>query len=318
MEVPEIAFGPVPSRRLGRSMGINNIPPKICTYACAYCQLGQTIGMRVGRQEFYDPCMVIDSVSDKVRDVLAAGDTVDYLTLVPDGEPTLDANLGSVIKGLKPLGVKIAVISNSSLIDQEDVRTDLAGADWVSLKVDSVRPDVWRRVDRPHGSLQLAGILEGLRVFAAGYDGELVTETMLCGGVNDSSDQLQDVAAFLAEISPSTSYITVPIRPPAEEWVRLPDEATLNHAYQIVSGYVERVEVLSGYEGNEFSHTGDVRQDILSITAVHPMRDDAVTQLLERSEAGWDVVQGMVDTEQLVESVYEGHRFYVRRLYRRA
>jgi len=318
VEVPEIAFGPVPSRRLGRSMGINNIPPKICTYACAYCQLGQTIGMRVGRQEFYDPCMVIDSVSDKVRDVLAAGDTVDYLTLVPDGEPTLDANLGSVIKGLKPLGVKIAVISNSSLIDQEDVRTDLAGADWVSLKVDSVRPDVWRRVDRPHGSLQLAGILEGLRVFAAGYDGELVTETMLCGGVNDSSDQLQDVAAFLAEISPSTSYITVPIRPPAEEWVRLPDEATLNHAYQIVSGYVERVEVLSGYEGNEFSHTGDVRQDILSITAVHPMRDDAVTQLLERSEAGWDVVQGMVDTEQLVESVYEGHRFYVRRLYRRA
>ena len=274
--------------------------------------------MRIQRSTFYDPGMVIDSVGDKVRDALEAGDTIDYLTLVPDGEPTLDANLGSVIEGLKPLGIKIAVISNSSLIDNKDVRADLAGADWVSLKVDSIRPDVWRRVDRPHGSLRLASILDGLRAFAADFPGELVTETMLCGGVNDSPDQLQDVAAFLAELCPSTSYITVPTRPPAEEWVRFPDETVLNQAYQILSGYVGRVEVLSGYEGNEFACTGDAAQDILSITAVHPMRDDAVSHLLERACAEWNVVRDLVEADQLVESVYEGHRFYLRRLFRRA
>ena len=274
--------------------------------------------MRVQRNVFYDPRMVIDAVGDKVRGILEAGATIDYLTLVPDGEPTLDANLGSVIQGLKPLGIKIAVISNSSLIDQKDVRADLAGADWVSLKVDSIRPDVWRRVDRPHGSLQLGSILDGLRAFAADYTGELATETMLCGGVNDSPEELRDVAAFLAEIRPATSYITAPIRPPAEEWVRLPNEDVLNQAYQILSGCVERVEVLSGYEGNEFAYTGDAVQDILSITAVHPMRDDAVSQLLERSCAEWSVVQDLIEAEQLVESVYEGHRFYLRRLFRRA
>jgi wyosine [tRNA(Phe)-imidazoG37] synthetase (radical SAM superfamily) len=260
--------------------------------------------------------MVIDAVSDKVRNVLAAGDRIDYLTLVPDGEPTLDANLGVVIEGLRSLGIKIAVISNASLIDHEDVRAELAGADWVSLKVDATRPDIWRRVDRPHGSLRLADILAGIRAFTSDYCGELVTETMLCGGFNDGPDHLGEVAAFLAEVHPSVAYITVPIRPPAEDWVQLPSEAAVNEAYQLFSDSVDQVEVLAGYEGNEFARSGDARHDLLSITAVHPMRDDAVSQLLDRSNAGWAVVQGLLEAGLLVESAYRGHKFYVRRLKR--
>ena len=119
-----ITFGPVPSRRLGRSLGINNIPPKICTYSCVYCQLGRTIKMQADRRAFYEPEKVFQDVKNKVEKAKGKGETIDYLTFVPDGEPTLDINLGREIELLRPLGIKVAVISNSSLIWREDVIAD--------------------------------------------------------------------------------------------------------------------------------------------------------------------------------------------------
>jgi wyosine [tRNA(Phe)-imidazoG37] synthetase (radical SAM superfamily) len=185
-----IAFGPVPSRRLGRSLGVNNIPPKVCSYSCAYCQLGRTIKMQVERQTFYEPEDIVKNVREKIARVSEVGEPVDYLTFVPDGEPTLDINLGREIELLKPLGINIAVISNGSLVWRQDVREDLVKADWVSLKVDSTREEIWRRINRPHRTLQLAAILDGMLEFAAVYKGELVTETMLVEGVNDRDDQV--------------------------------------------------------------------------------------------------------------------------------
>ena len=137
-----LAFGPVPSRRLGRSLGINNIPPKICTYSCAYCQLGRTIKMQAERRAFYPPRQILQDVQDKVERTRKVTETVDYLTFVPDGEPTLDLNLGREIELLRPLGIKIAVITNSSLIWRKDVRETLMKADWVSLKANSVKQEI--------------------------------------------------------------------------------------------------------------------------------------------------------------------------------
>ena len=174
-----ISYGPVPSRRLGRSLGINNIPPKICTYACVYCQLGKTINMQVDRESFYRPEEIIRSVTNQVNKVKERNEPVEYLTFVPDGEPTLDINLGKEIELLRPLGIKIAIISNASLIWREDVREELGKADWVSLKIDAVSEEIWRRIIRPHKSLELKAILEGMLDFAATFKGELVTELSL-------------------------------------------------------------------------------------------------------------------------------------------
>jgi wyosine [tRNA(Phe)-imidazoG37] synthetase (radical SAM superfamily) len=309
-----IAFGPVPSRRLGRSLGVNNIPPKVCSYACVYCQLGRTIKMQAERRPFYEPSEVLEAVQDKVERSRRAGEAVDYLTFVPDGEPTLDLNLGREIELLKPLGIKIAVISNSSLTWREDVREDLLGADWVSLKVDATQEEAWRKVDRPHGSLRLDRILDGVREFASAFRGELVTETMLVAGVNDGDDQLRDVASFLARLKPARAYLSIPTRPPAEEWVRAPSEETVNRAYQILDQRVRQVEYLIGYEGNAFAFTGDVEEDLLSITSVHPMREEAVGQFLARAGADWPVVQGLIAQGKLVEMAYEGRRFFMRKL----
>jgi wyosine [tRNA(Phe)-imidazoG37] synthetase (radical SAM superfamily) len=311
-----IAFGPVPSRRLGRSVGINNIPPKVCTYSCVYCQLGRTIKMQVERQLFYEPEEILQDVQGKVEKAKGAGEPIDYLTFVPDGEPTLDVNLAREIDLLKPLGIKIAIITNSSLIWREDVREALMKVDWVSLKMDSAREGVWRRINRPHGALRLDSILDGALEFARKFKGELATETMLVAGVNDGVEHLGEVADFLARLQPDVAYLSIPTRPPAEKWARPPDEGAINRAYQILMGRLDRVEYLIGYEGNAFAFTGDVESDLLSITSVHPMREEAVSEFLTRAGADWSVVRGLIAQDQLVEMVYEGRKFYMRKLCR--
>lgn len=309
---PTLTFGPVPSRRLGRSLGINHVPPKTCTYACVYCQLGRTPHLQAKRQPFYPPEAVIATVQAKVEDAIARGEAIDYLTFVPDGEPTLDLHLGDMLAALKPLGIPLAVITNASLLDDEAVRAALHLADWVSLKMDAAAPAVWRQVNRPHGRLRLGDILDGARAFARDFTGALVTETMLVGGVNDMPWTLAMTANVIAELHPTVAYIGVPTRPPAEPWVRAPDEAALNRAYHIFAAVLPQVELLIGYEGNAFAATGDAAADLLSITAVHPLRDDAVVALLARCGATWDRVEDLVARGALVATQYNQHTFYLR------
>lgn len=129
-----IAYGPVPSRRLGYSLGINNIPAKYYSYSCIYCQVGRTTQLTIERQEFYPVDQILSDVETKVTDCVKLDKKIDYLTIVPDGEPTLDINLGKLISELKQFDIPIAVISNASLIDRPDVQEELMGANWVSSK----------------------------------------------------------------------------------------------------------------------------------------------------------------------------------------
>ncbi|OPY49833.1 MAG: Radical SAM superfamily protein [Methanosaeta sp. PtaU1.Bin112] len=308
-----IAFGPVPSRRLGRSLGINNIPAKICSYSCAYCQVGRTLQIEAVRRPYYSSQEIYDEVAEKVDSARNQGLTIDYLTFVPDGEPTLDSNLGQEIDMLRGLGIKIAVISNASLIWDEGVREELAEADWISLKVDTVDERAWRRMDRPHRSLDHGAILKGILEFARECKGMLVTESMLLSGVNDDERSLQETAKFLEKVDPAMAYISAPIRPPAERWARMPSEENINRAYQIFRSRARHVELLVGYEGDSFDFTGNAESDILSIAAVHPMREAAIRQLLQQSNEGWDIVQKLIDRGQLVKTEYQGHSFYLRR-----
>ena len=309
-----IAFGPVPSRRLGRSLGINNIPPKTCTYSCVYCQLGPTIKMQVKRRAFYEPEEILKHVEAKVQAANLAGERIDYLTFVPDGEPTLDANLGREIELLRPLGIRIAVITNASLIWREDVREALMKADWVSLKVDATRRGIWRRVNRPHGELSLSRITDGALEFFKGYGGELATETMLVEGVNDGVEHLRGVADLVSKLEPDAAFLAVPTRPPALQWAQSPKEGVINLAYQIFSEKMDQSELLIGYEGNAFAFTGNVEEDLLSITAVHPMREEAVREFLARAMTDWSAVDRLIARGQLVELEYQDQRFYMRRL----
>jgi len=308
----ELTFGPVPSRRLGRSLGINNIPPKTCSYSCVYCQIGRTHPCRVQRRPYYDPVDVIDATRAKVRLAQEQAEQIDYLAVVPEGEPTLDANLGRDLWQLCGLGIKTAVITNASLLWRGDVRADLAAADWVSVKVDAVDPETWRRLNRPHPSLRMETILDGISQFAQEFPGELVTETMLVAGINDDPQHLERVATFIGALEPQTAYLSVPTRPTAMLSAEQPDETSITAAYQIFCNHIESVECLTGYEGNSFASTGNPVADLLSITAVHPMKETAVQDLLSRSQSDWSVLRQLVADGALIETRYRGELFYAR------
>jgi wyosine [tRNA(Phe)-imidazoG37] synthetase (radical SAM superfamily) len=306
-------FGSVPSRRLGRSLGVNNIPPKARTYSCIYCQVGRTTEMPVERRTSYDAGEILEDAQDKVKTAQKTEEPIDYLSFVPDGEPALDANLGREIDLLGELGLPTAVITNASLIWREDVREGLMKADWVSLKLDSAQEDVWQRVNRPHRALQLDPILEGILSFADAYSGELATEAILIEGIKAGREHVEEIAGFLARLKPSTDYLSIPTRPPAETWVKAPDKDNINQAYQTLDGELEQVEYLIGYEGNALAVTGDVEEDLLSITAVHPMREDAVSEFLLRAGADWSAVERLVAQRRLITTEYGGFTYYVRR-----
>ena len=312
-----IVFGPVPSRRLGQSMGINHIPPKVCSYSCCYCQLGRTDKMQIERQEFYSPQIIRSEVEQKLQQLMQSGQRVDYLTFVPDGEPTLDLNLGTEIAMLKQFQKKIAVITNASLLWREDVRKDLAEADWVSVKIDAVDSDIWRKVDRPHGALDLSTILAGVVAFAREFKGQLVTETMLVDGLNDSTEALEKLADHLATVRPRNAYLLVPTRPPAERTVRRPSSARLLEAARAIrraAGGVT-VEWITGDEREDgFFCTGDIVEDLLSITAVHPLRAEIVDEITKNRASGENLVEELVKQGLLLEFWYEGKKFYHKKL----
>jgi wyosine [tRNA(Phe)-imidazoG37] synthetase (radical SAM superfamily) len=309
-----LTFGPVPSRRLGQSLGINNIPPKVCSYSCVYCQLGRTKKMEIKPRYCYDPEEIFKEVQEKLNQAVIMGESVDYLTFVADGEPTLDIHLGRLIDLFKSLKRKIAVITNASLIRDDKVKENLNEADWVSVKIDSVQEEIWRRINRPHRSLDFHKILNGIREFAGQYKGRLVTETMVVRSLNDSEDHLKEAASFIGQLLPGTSYLSVPIRPPAEEYVKPPKEDKLVRLYQIFQSEIKEVEMLIGYEGNAFAFTGDAEKDLLSITAVHPMREDAVIEFLKKAQKEWSVIEKLVDKGMLVERDFQGNKFYIRKL----
>ena len=312
--VNPIIYGPVPSRRLGHSLGINNIPPKVCSYSCVYCQLGNTVNMQVERETFYEPSEIVQRVKEKVKQVRKKGEPIDYLTFVPDGEPTLDVNLGKEIELLNSLDIKIAVITNASLIWRQDVRQDLQKADWVSLKVDMASKEIWRRINRPQKLLNLEEILDGMLKFADTFDGELTTESMLIQGINDGGEEITRIASFLAELKPNKAYLAIPTRPPAKRTISAASEQAINMAFQILKQRLSNVEYLIGYEGNAFAFTGNVEDDLLSITSVHPMREEAVIELLKKADTDWKVVEKLIEDGSLMEVEYQGRKFYMRKL----
>lgn len=311
-----LAFGPVPSRRLGRSIGINNIPAKTCSYSCVYCQLGRTTNMITERKTFYEPKNILKLVKNRVNKARVNNERIDYLTFVSDGEPTLDLNLGIEACFLRGIGIPIAVLTNSSLIWRDDVREDLLKTKLVSFKVDAISDDLWRKVNRPHKNLNLNNILECIIEFTEEFKGDIITETMLINGI-DYEDEFEKIAEFLNCLKKlDKAYIAIPTRPPTEKWVKPVKEETLNKAFQIFAKKLgnNRVAYLIGYEGNAFAFTGKVKEDLLSITAVHPMRKEAVQDLLKRADADWYTVESLLQENKIIELKYEGKTYYLRKL----
>jgi len=271
--------------------------------------------MQIKRSEFYKPEEILRQTKVKMAELNRGKEHVDYLTFVPDGEPTLDKNLGVEIDMLKQFDIKIAVITNASLLWMDDVRKDLMKADWVSVKVDAVQNNIWRKIDRPQGSLNISKIMQGTIDFAKEFKGTLVTETMLVNGINDNIECLHEIAKHIIHLKPSKSYLLVPTRPPAEAVVRKPSEESIRDAYDIIhneSGV--EVECITGDEGDSFYFTDKVTDDLLSITSVHPIREDVINKILEDRHLDRSVIDNLIEKELIKMYIYEDKKFYRRNI----
>lgn len=209
---------------------------------------------------------------------------IDFITLVPDGEPTLDSHIGTILNRAQRFNIKTAIITNASLLWREDVREDLNRASWISVKIDAVSRKLWKQINRPHINLELDKVLEGISTFSEGFPGELTTETMLIQNVNDTIEELSKIGDFIAQLSPKTSYLAIPTRPPADLWACAASEHTVAVAYHLFTERLINTELLTGYEGDQFAFTGDIEQDVLSITAVHPMKEEGIYALLKKRQ----------------------------------
>jgi wyosine [tRNA(Phe)-imidazoG37] synthetase (radical SAM superfamily) len=275
--------------------------------------LGRTRQLQIKRETFYDLDELIEELKENLKVLEQKKEEVDYITFVADGEPTLDINLGRALEELNQTGIKTAVISNSSMISDENVRKELKYADWVSLKIDAVTEKIWKKIDRPHGSLNLSEILEGIEIFSKEYMGEFATETMLVKGINDNQEEIEKIADFIKTLNTDHSYIAVPTRPPAEYYVEKAEPEEINMAYQIFKSRGINTEYLIGYEGNKFSSTGNLEKDLLNITAVHPLKEEAVAELIKKTGSEWKDIERLIAEAKIIETEYGGEKYYLRR-----
>ncbi len=309
-----ISYGPIPSRRLGKSLGINNIPSgqKVCSYSCIYCQVGVTKIHTLIRYVFYDPETIYREVKNHLLS-LKEEDKPDYLTFVSSGEPTLDFNIGKTIEWLKTLNIPIAVITNASLLSDPLLRADLKSADWVSVKIDSGDEAAWKAINRPVAKLDFEKYKQGLLLFAKEYKGKLVSETMIVKGVNDSTEIMRQTAELVSLVNPATAYLAIPTRPPAVSTVTAPDENTINEAYQFFAAKNINTELILGFEGTDTGFTGNAGEDILNISAVHPIREDTMLELLKKNHADMSLVQSMLQDQLIQKLEYDSKTFYLRK-----
>lgn len=276
-------FGPVPSRRLGRSLGVDPVPPKTCNWNCVYCQLGRTGPLVTERREFFPRAEILSEILEALAGFTPGA--VDWLTFVGSGETTLYDGLGWLIRQVKQrTRVPIAVITNGSLLYLREVREELLAADAVLPTLDAGSERLFRRIDRPSPLLDFEQHLSGLAAFRAEYSGRLWVEVMLVAGLNDSEEALREIAGALEVIRPDCVHLSLPVRPPCEPWVKLADDPAVESALAIL-GAKARV-VHPAQAELDLAGCEDPAQAIVQIVTRHPMGDEELRRALRRWNRG--------------------------------
>jgi len=302
-------FGPVPTRRLARSLGIDPVPLKTCNFSCVYCQLGRTRRMTLKRKPFFGVTGIVAEVATALDRHQPAD--IDWITLVGSGETTLSSRLGSLVYFVKSLShLPVAVITNGSMLHIPKVRAELANADAVLPSLDAGTDELYRRINRPHHDLTFAEHVEGLIEFRKTYRGKLWVEVMLLGGVNDSTVALNDIATVLERVKPDEIHISTPTRPPAELWVELPKTDGLERAESIL-GRVAKVLQPIGM-GGDVRIEGNLVDAILKIVSRHPLQEIELQRMLTRWVRGRveETMAGLQESGEIQVVKRLGRRFW--------
>ena len=270
----KFVYGPVPSRRLGISLGVSPIPQKTCNYSCIYCQLGRTNKMTNERQEFFKVNDIIEEFKKYIKDI----NKYDVVTIVGEGEPTLYSKLGLLIRELKNLTDKpIAVITNGALFNDENAKKDLMEADIVLPSLNGYNEEISRKIDRPYGKIKFEETIKGLIDFSNKYTGELWLEIMLLDGINDSDEAIEEYRKLLKKIKYNRLYLNTCVRPPAESFVNMVKKERMQYAIEKLNGV--SIDILAS--GEFFSDVADDYEAVLSLCKRHPMNQFELESFLK-------------------------------------
>ena len=304
-------FGPVPSRRLGRSLGVDTVPSKVCNWNCVYCQLGRSMPIVHERSEYLPTAQVLDELDAALKRI--GEDQIDWITFVASGEGTLHVDIGHLIAQAKRMTAKpVAVITNGSLLHLAEVREGLAAADAVMPSLDAAEADLFQRINRPHPSLTFDLHVQGLRQFARmPRHAKLWVQVMLVAGLNDTDQALADLRRLLDEMQPDEIHLTLPTRCPAESWVRPPDHDRLL-VVQSVLGPRAQLASAHGIE-LELRKTDSLQEQIRDIVVRHPMRLAELEAAGRRASLGdlADVIESM-RAQGLIELIDHSGETFVR------
>ncbi len=305
MSIDRFVYGPVPSRRMGLSLGVSPIPKSTCNHACVYCQLGRTKHMTNRRQTFFP----VDEILAEVDRWLSTGRQVDVITIVGEGEPTLYADLGSLIRGIQAMtALPVAVITNGALLYEADVAEALRTADLILPSLDAPDKELYHQINRPHGSLNFEHVIDGLRTFSRSYRGKLWIETMILGGINDSDGVLHRLRDLIDTIDHERLFVNTPVRPPAESDVTEPSAERIQAAMRILGGTAIDQLLSEGF----VSDIEDPVEAVLSIIRRHPMNQYEIRSFFNsRKEADPDELLAKLDRDPHVRVVnYKGYKTY--------
>ena len=267
-DVMKYVFGPVSSKRLGQSLGVDLLPPKSCTWNCIYCQLGKTRKFVAERQEFFPR----EEILDEIRQALALNKNLDWITFVGSGETMLYKGIGWLVAEVKKLtNTPVAVITNGSLLSLPEVREELLQADAVLPSLNAGSEALHDQICQPASGLTFQQHVEGLVTFRSEYKGRLWIEVMLLGGINDTDAALNDLANVLVKINPDMVHLVLPTRPAPEQEIRLPSDERLEQAIAILS---KVTAVVSPLKGNmDLRNAPDMLQAIIAIVSRHPVQE---------------------------------------------
>ena len=244
----EYLFGPVPSRRLGLSLGVDLVPYKVCSYNCIYCEVGETTSLTVKRREY----VPLTGVKKELEAFWATGIQADYITFSGFGEPTLHSGLGELTRWIKSkTDIPIALLTNASLFWLPQVREEASLADVVLPSLDAVSEKVFNKINRPHTSLNVHRILEGLFDFSSRFSGEIWLEILFVRGINDSEEEVKKLARVVGKISPHRIQLNTVTRPPAVNDTCPVAHQELEHIAKMLPGYVEIVGISTKHSASE-------------------------------------------------------------------
>ncbi|MFC1493613.1 radical SAM protein [candidate division KSB1 bacterium] len=306
----KFAFGPVPSRRLGQSLGISPIPAKTCTLSCIYCQLGSTDKLSIERKSFFPKEVIWDDIKQYRNQ-----SGIDFITFVGDGEPTLNKDIGWLIdKCRKFFDKPVAVITNGTLLYDMEVRAGLLNADVILPSLDAGSEDVFKKINRPHGHLDFDTIIGGLVDLRMEYTGQIWLEVMLIKDINDSDTALNDLKLTIDRIGPDRIYLLTPTRPPSELWAAPPGRDRMENAHEIIENAISVfVREKDDFDISLYDNAHDA---ILEIGSRHPLRIEQAEKIASQfGESG--IVQKMIDEKDLFKISHDKTNYILPQLFRR-